>query len=89
VPKSKVRKKSDYTPPSDARSSSAAKQMAPSPPWYPNLMVVVLLVGLAWISVYYIAGERIPVMQNIPALGNFGIGFGFMVVGLVMAVRWR
>ncbi len=88
MPKSKVRKKSDYTPPSTVVGSSSARQMAPSPTWYPILMLIVLLIGLAWIATYYLAGERVPVMQNLGAW-NFGIGFGCLVVGLVMAVRWR
>jgi hypothetical protein len=93
VPKSKVRKKSDYTPPRDSSSSSsvsssATKAVAPSPTWYPIVMVVVLLVGLAWIAVYYIAGDKVPVIQDIGAW-NFAVAFGIMMVGLVMAVRWR
>jgi hypothetical protein len=88
VPKSKVRKKSEYTPASRVLAGSGAKQAAPSAAWYPIAMVVVLLIGLAWISVYYIAGDRVPLMDNIGA-GNFLVGFGFMIAGLVMAVRWR
>ncbi|MGI8879174.1 MAG: cell division protein CrgA [Jatrophihabitans sp.] len=88
MPKSKVRKKSDYTPPTRVVGTAAAKAAAPSPTWYPVLMAIVLVLGLAWIAVYYIDGEDVPVMQNIGAY-NFAIGFGFMVVGLVMAVRWR
>src|SRR5262249_62164702 len=49
-------------------------------------MVVVLLVGLAWIAVYYIAGDKVPIMQDIGAW-NFAVAFGIMLVGLVMAVR--
>jgi hypothetical protein len=88
VPKSKVRKKSEYTPTSRVLAGSSAKQAAPSAAWYPIAMVVVLLIGLAWISVYYIAGDRVPIMKSIGS-GNFLVGFGFMVGGLVMAVRWR
>ena len=88
MPKSKVRKKSEYTPPSRVLAGSSAKQAAPSAAWYPIAMVVVLVIGLAWISTYYIAGDRIPVMNTIGA-GNFLIGFGFMIAGLIMAVRWR
>jgi cytochrome c biogenesis protein ResB len=38
--------------------------------------------------VYYIAGERVPVIKDIGAW-NFMVAFGIMMVGLVMAVRWR
>ena len=88
MPKSKVRKKSEYTPTSRVLAGSSTKQAAPSAAWYPIAMVVVLLIGLAWISVYYIAGDRVPIMDSIGA-GNFLVGFGFMIAGLVMAVRWR
>lgn len=93
MPKSKVRKKSDYTPRPTSSSSSSlspstAKGLAPSPSWYPIVMVVVLLVGLAWIAVYYIAGDKVPVIEDIGAW-NFAVAFGIMLVGLVMAVRWR
>ena len=89
MPKSKVRKKSDYTPPSSlVGSSSSTRQLAPSANWYPIVMLIVLIIGLAWISVYYIASERIPFMQNLGPW-NFAVGFGFMVTGLIMAVRWR
>jgi len=93
VPKSKVRKKNDYTPrvaasSSSSVSSSAAKGLPPSPTWYPIVMVGVLIVGLAWIAVYYIAGDKVAVIKDIGAW-NFAVAFGIMMVGLIMAVRWR
>jgi cytochrome c biogenesis protein ResB len=89
VPKSKVRKKTEHV--SKVSSSSLApsvKALAPSPSWYPIVMVAVLVIGLAWIAVYYIAGDRVPVIQDIGAW-NFMVAFGIMMVGLIMAVRWR
>jgi hypothetical protein len=89
VPKSKVRKKSAYTPPSDALArGSRAKAVQPSPRWYAVLMVALMLVGLVWIVVYYVAGDKIPFMVSLGAW-NFAIGFGAMVAGLVMSMRWR
>ena len=66
MPKSKVRKKSVYTPPEGVLQSRAASARAvrPSPRWYAPLMVSLS----AW---------------------NFAIGFGAMVLGLVMSMRWR
>jgi hypothetical protein len=90
VPKSKVRKKSVYTPPEgvlQARSASA-KAAQPSPRWYSAVMVALMLLGLLWIVVYYVAGDRIPFMVSLSAW-NFAIGFGAMVIGLVMSMRWR
>jgi hypothetical protein len=89
VPKSKVRKKTVYTPPADVLPSAAtqAKRKGPSPTWYPIVMVVLMLAGLAYIVVNYLA----PNLPGFDALGNwnFAVGFGLMVAGLIMAVRWR
>jgi hypothetical protein len=90
VPKSKVRKK----PEAALRPSAALPQrtLAPSPTWYPIVMAVVLVVGLAYMVVYYLTNSgtspRIPVMDDLGAW-NFAVGFGVMLLGLVMAVRWR
>ncbi|MCV2491239.1 cell division protein CrgA [Geodermatophilus sp. YIM 151500] len=90
MPKSKVRKKSVYTPPEGVLQSRAASARAarPSPRWYAPVMVTLMLLGLLWIVVYYVANERIAFLS---ALGpwNFAIGFGAMVAGLVMSMRWR
>jgi hypothetical protein len=47
-----------------------------------------MLLGLLWIVVFYVAGESIPFMSGLNAW-NFAIGFGLMVAGLVMSMRWR
>jgi hypothetical protein len=89
VPKSKVRKKSVYTPPEGVlQNRTSARAAQPSPRWYAALMVALLIVGLVWIVVYYVAGDKIPFMVSLSAW-NFAIGFGAMVVGLVMSMRWR
>jgi hypothetical protein len=90
VPKSKVRKKSVYTPPEGVLQSGTGRARAaqPSPRWYPVLMVALMLIGLLWIVVYYVAGDQIPFMVSLEAW-NFAIGFGAMVAGLIMSMRWR
>lgn len=90
MPKSRVRKRAVYTPPADVlpSPSRAAKKKGPSPTWYPVVMLTLMIIGLAYIAVYYLAGERVPVMRDINSW-NFAIGFGLMVSGLFMAVRWR
>jgi hydrogenase-4 membrane subunit HyfE len=91
VPKSKVRKK----PETALRSQSAApvsRALAPSPSWYPIVMTVILVVGLAYLVVYYLTSSgtspHVPLMADLHAW-NFAVGFGVMLLGLVMAVRWR
>jgi hypothetical protein len=90
VPKSKVRKKSVYTPPEGVLQSRAtrARAVQPSPRWYTILMVALMLAGLVWIVVYYVAGDRIPFMVSLSAW-NFAIGFGAMILGLIMSMRWH
>jgi len=51
-------------------------------------MAAFLVLGLAYIVVYYMAAESIPFMNSLGSW-NFAVGFGFLVIGLGMAVRWR
>lgn len=92
MPKSKVRKKTSYTPSPVAASSAAGgggqKVLKPSPAWYPIVMAAFLVIGLAYIVVYYMAGDSISFMNSLGSW-NFAVGFGFLVIGLGMAVRWR
>lgn len=46
-----------------------------------------MLIGLAWIIVYYVSKVQLP----IPSLGNWNIlvGFGIMMIGFLMTTRWR
>lgn len=88
MPKSKVRKKPD----APLRTSTPSRALAPSPTWYPIVMAVVLLLGLAYMVVYYLTSSgtspHIPIMASLHAW-NFAVGFGVMLLGLIMAVRWR
>ncbi|MBN9109823.1 MAG: cell division protein CrgA [Pseudonocardia sp.] len=86
MPKSKVRKKAAaYTPPAQR---SAVKEAGPTSPVYVVVMLGLMLIGLAWLVVNYIAGDKIALFT---ALGswNFLIGFSLIVVGLLMTMRWR
>ncbi|GAB3594162.1 cell division protein CrgA [Angustibacter peucedani] len=82
MPESRARKKADYTPP--PRKSAAKKQ---SPPWYAPVMVGLLVLGLAYIVVFYVTQSDWP----IGALGAYNviIGFGIIMAGFIMATRWR
>lgn len=85
MPKSKVRRKAAYTPPPQR---SAAKVAGPSHPAYVAVMLGVGLLGLAWLVVNYLAGEKIGFMAGLGAY-NFLIGFGLIVIGLLMTMKWR
>ena len=81
MPKSRVRKKAVYTPPS--RSSKAKT----SPAWLVPTMLACLLVGLAWIAVFYISGQTLPIKAI--AQWNLVAGFGLIVAGVMLATRWH
>ncbi|MCO1658020.1 cell division protein CrgA [Pseudonocardia humida] len=90
MPKSKVRKKTAYTPPTrDAGGNrTPVKVKGPTHPVYIAVMLGLMLAGLAWLVVNYLAGDRLDFMI---ALGswNFLIGFALIVIGLLMTMRWR
>ena len=87
MPKSKVRKKSVYTPPTDRRPATKAAA-GPSHPVYVAVMLGTMLLGLVWLVTNYLAGQKIPFLDS---LGNYNflIGFGLMITGLMMTMRWR
>lgn len=90
MPKSKVRKKPVYTPPEDLLPGAAARARArrPSPRWFAPLMVGLMLIGLLWIVVFYVAGDKIAIMNSLGPW-NFAVGFAAMVTGLAMSMKWR
>ncbi|MFD0773807.1 cell division protein CrgA [Streptomonospora algeriensis] len=84
MPKSRNdrKKKAVYTPP-----PSAAKPQV-SPRWLLPTLVTVMVLGVLWIAVYYIAGSMIPYMSD---LGNWNlaVGFGGIILALVLGTRWH
>ena len=83
MPKSRVRKRTVYTPPPP---KSTRRKV--SPPWVGPSIVVCLLVGLAWIATYYITSGSFPGMSAIGAW-NLVVGFAFIIVGVALATTWR
>jgi hypothetical protein len=51
-------------------------------------MLFCWLVGLAWVSVYYVAGPKIPGMRGLGDW-NIAIGMGLIAVGFVFATKWE
>ena len=88
MPKSKVRKKAVYTAPADRRTPTKVKAAGPSHPIYVGVMLGMMIVGLAWLVVTYIASDKIPFMTSLGSW-NFAIGFALMIGGLLMTMRWR
>ena len=86
MPKSKVRRKTAYTPPPNVRTP--VKVAGPTHPVYVAVMLGLMLLGLAWLVVNYLAGDKIGFMIALGAW-NFVIGFSLIVIGLLMTMRWR
>ncbi|BDZ64658.1 cell division protein CrgA [Agromyces mangrovi Wang et al. 2018] len=59
----------------------------PNPVWFKPVMFGFMLVGLAWIIVFYVSQGQWPV----PDLGSWNIlvGFGIAFIGFLMTTRWR
>ena len=55
--------------------------------WVAPLMLACWLIGLAWLVVFYVAGQDIPIMDD---LGNWNllIGMGLIAVGFVVSTQW-
>ncbi|MEU4245106.1 cell division protein CrgA [Actinoplanes sp. NPDC026619] len=88
MPKSQVRKKKVYTPPTDIRpAAAAAASRKPSPVWLPITAVALIVVGIAWLVVYYLSSQRWPVESW--SYWNLAVGFGCMVASLGILSRWR
>jgi hypothetical protein len=85
VPKSRVRKKSVYTPPGTMSGVSMRKKYGS--PWVGPTMATFFLIGVIWLVIYYASQAAAP----ISAIGawNLMVGFGFLIVGFVLATRWR
>jgi hypothetical protein len=86
VPKSQVRKKKVYTPPTDVLPTAQSADR-PSPTWLPVTAVALIVFGIAWLVVYYLSEQRFPVESW--GYWNIGVGFGAMVIALGMLSKWR
>lgn len=82
--------------PKPARPAKAPKLNAdslPNPVWFKPVMFGFMLLGLAWIVVFYISGAQLPLGSAFPEANigswNIAIGFGLLMVGFGMATRWK
>lgn len=85
MPKSRIRKKDDFTPP-PAKQTNNIKLTA-GRRWVAPLMLAMFLIGLAWIVLFYVTEGDMP----IKAMGNWNIvaGFGFIAVGFGVSTQWK
>ena len=83
MPKSRVRKKTVYTPPPPKTTRRKV-----SAPWVGPAIVGCLVLGLAWIAVYYVTQGSVPGMTTLGAW-NLVVGFAFIIAGVTLSTRWR
>ena len=83
MPESKRRKRTAHETP----QTSAAQANKPNAVWFKPVMFGFMLLGLAWIIVFYVSQNSLPI-QSLGA-GNILIGFGIMFIGFLMTTRWR
>ncbi len=86
VPRSRIRRRSDYTPPPPKRPSAEAALRRDR--WVVPTMLVLLIGGLAWICTYYLAGQDIPLMRDLQGW-NLAIGMAAITGGFLVATRWK
>ncbi len=79
--------------PEKVRDQKVARDDLPNPVWFKPVMFSFMLIGLAWILLFYISGAQLPLGAAAGALnignGNILVGFGIFIVGFVMATRWK
>lgn len=85
MPKSRIRKKADFTPPPSSKQATSIKLTNRN--WVAPVMLALFLIGLAWIVVFYVTDGSLPVKS----LGNWNIvvGFGFIAGGFAVSTQWK
>ena len=71
----------------EKRTEKRSGDDAPNPVWFKPIMFGLMLVGLAWIIVFYVSGTTLPIEQL--GDGNILVGFGILFLGFLMTTRWR
>jgi hypothetical protein len=74
-------------PRADAPEDNRSGDDAPNPIWFKPIMFGLMVVGLAWIIVFYVSRGSLPVPQF--GQWNILIGFGILFIGFLMTTRWR
>lgn len=84
MPKSRIRKKADFTPPPE---KTASFKLQTGRRWVAPLMLSLFVIGLAWIVVFYVTTGSLPIeaLQN----WNIVVGFGFIAAGFVVSTQWK
>ncbi|MFJ8661390.1 cell division protein CrgA [Streptomyces sp. NPDC093795] len=84
MPKSRIRKKADFTPP-PAKQATSIKLTNHS--WVAPVMLALFAIGLVWIVVFYVTDGSMPIesLRN----WNIVVGFGFIAAGFGVSTQWK
>jgi uncharacterized RDD family membrane protein YckC len=93
MPKSKVRKKTDFTIRPVSRTPVKVKA-GPSSVWFVAFFIGLMLIWLMWLLVFQLGATGIDVPSALTWMANLGpwnyaIAFAFMITGLLLTMRWR
>ena len=91
MPESRTRKSADEKKVRKQRADAETKKTVEAPTsrrWVPPTFITVGLLGVAWLIVYYVAGQDVPLMSD---LGNWNIliGMGGMAAAFGLAALLR
>lgn len=86
VPRSRIRRRHDYTPPPERKTGGSLS--AVSQRWVVPTMLTLMIAGLIWLVIYYLASEDIPFMRDLGPW-NLGIGMGLIIAGFIVSTRWK
>ena len=88
MPVSRSRKKAKSKATAASAPSGPKPQRIGGGRWVVPTMLTLLILGLTWIVVFYLAGTEIPVMSDL-GYWNLGIGMGLILLGLITAMKWE
>lgn len=84
----KVAKNKAETEKQRSKAKSKAHMMAGTRDWVPWVFIPVGLLGVFWLLVFYIAGNRVPGMQDLQNW-NYLIGIGLIAASFGIATLWK
>ncbi|AJM76916.1 cell division protein CrgA [Rathayibacter toxicus] len=71
------------------RNETRTSENAPNPVWFKPVMFGFMLLGFAWIIVFYLSQGAYPIPLGDNNKFNMLIGFGIIFIGFLMTTRWR
>ena len=90
MPESKSRKAAEDKKKAKAQREAKPKKIVKpgSRRWVPPTFITVGLLGVAWLVVYYVAGQSVPFMSDL-GQWNILIGMGGMAAAFGIATLWK